>query len=164
MHLLEDAGSSRNRWVELKFGKPKTVAVGLRDGVSAHRFTARQRIHPAYIPHEVAGSRGLDRAVPKTTEETPALTGNSRPWRLNRKGRVELCKPEVTGSIPVRSISRNGPFAGYLCSVVPVPTTTVRARCERTYRVPATWIPVFQISASAGGTVSSECPEMRRRR
>jgi hypothetical protein len=37
-------------------------------------------------------------------DEIPALTRDPRLYRLNPQGQVELCKPEVTGSIPVRSI------------------------------------------------------------
>ena len=38
-----------------------------------------------------------------------------------------LCQPEVTGSIPVRSIVRSCLFAACSCSMVPPPATTVRA-------------------------------------
>src|SRR5215216_2348682 len=40
---------------------------------------------------------------------------------------VQLCKPEVTGSIPVRSIGESLICRGLLGSAVPVPTTTASA-------------------------------------
>ena len=40
------------------------------------------------------------------SDEKPALAANPRLPRPNRQGRGELCKPEVTGSIPGRSIFR----------------------------------------------------------
>jgi hypothetical protein len=43
-----------------------------------------------------------------------------------------VCKPEVTGSIPVRSISRKNLFAGCSSARFPPSATAVRARCERT--------------------------------
>jgi hypothetical protein len=42
--------------------------------------------------------------------EIPALAGNPRIYRLKPRRRVELCKPEVTGSIPVRSIIDRSPL------------------------------------------------------
>jgi len=55
-----------------------------------------------------AGGRRKTPAKPgyprKATGKKPALAANPRLSRLIRKRRVELCKPEVAGSSPARSI------------------------------------------------------------
>jgi hypothetical protein len=67
-----------------------------------------QLLHPAYIPREVAGRLRQWPQIPASRRtKHPALPGNPRlSWR-SPEDPIELCKPEVTGSIPVRSISRN---------------------------------------------------------
>jgi hypothetical protein len=50
--------------------------------------------------------------------------GRNRPY--------QLCKPEGAGSSPARSIPRNYLLAGLFMQTIPMRTTPVRARCERT--------------------------------
>jgi hypothetical protein len=74
-----------------------------RSCVFAPKTTDSSRAHPAR-----GRRKGPDAPADlrKATAERPALAGNPPFSRLSPESRVELCKPEVTGSIPVRSTYR----------------------------------------------------------
>ena len=67
----------------------------------------RQRPHPAHIPHAVTGRPRRLPAIPaRRRTKRLLLAGNRRTYRICPQGQAELCKPEVAGSIPARSIAR----------------------------------------------------------
>jgi hypothetical protein len=63
--------------------------------------TVASRADPARGRRKAPEAPGHPR---KAADKTPALAGNPRLRRLSGDGCGEFCKPEVTGSIPVRSI------------------------------------------------------------
>jgi hypothetical protein len=75
----------------------------MMEGSVSYQTTDSSRTHPARGRRKAPTAPGNPR---KATDERPALGSNPRLSRLSPEGRVELCKPEVTGSIPVRSIFR----------------------------------------------------------
>src|SRR5919198_3191329 len=65
-----------------------------------NKTTVPSRIHPARGRPEGAGE---SRQSPRGDVRNVCSRRYPRLSRLMAQGRVELCKPEVTGSIPVRS-------------------------------------------------------------
>jgi hypothetical protein len=58
---------------------------------------------------------------------SPRFAGIPLNRAVPEAGPGRLCKPEVAGSIPARSITENCPFPGNLAEPVSAPTTVLRA-------------------------------------
>jgi hypothetical protein len=102
-------------------GEEGPIAVGGRDTGSVYDLDNAfiPHVSRANSPEGADGFRRFPQAYGRNADETPALAANPRLRRLNPRGRLELCKPEVTGSIPVRSIANRvicRPFALARCS------------------------------------------------